>query len=152
MPPYFCLISAPFKIGLLAPLVVMHPSWGGGTPLLSSAYIRRQACLLLLFLAVATLGSGLPSPTAAVVVVVSNFGDEGSHAFACICWQACFIWPLVRDRWPGPPSAAGWHSLPPLEGLPTLSPPLCSSHVFAVGVDGSRGHNSLPPLCAASLA
>ena len=61
------------------------------------------------------------------------------------------IWPVVGGRGLSRSSAAGWHSPPPLEGLPPLSP-LYARPESARGRRWLRGHNSPPPLCAASLA
>ena len=59
------------------------------------------------------------------------------------------IWPVVGGRDLSRSSAAGWHSPPPLEGLPPLSPPLRSSRVRAWASMAPGVTTPRPPLCAA---
>ena len=66
-------IRSPFPISA-ALLVIMHPSWGGGTPLLSSARALHRAWLLLqllLLVLLPPLEMALHFPVPVCVVVVS---------------------------------------------------------------------------------
>ena len=106
----------------------MLPLWEGGTPYHSSpplVLVSRHGCCLLLFLVALLppleLTFHLPIPVC--VVVVSMFGIEGSHPFACMHWQARWFVSVVGGRCRPPPSASIEHAPPPLEVLLPHSPP-----------------------------
>jgi len=97
----------------------------------------------------ATLGSGIPSPPLCCCCRV-HCGFEGSHPFACIRRQARSFSSVAGGRCRSPPSAFIEHAPPPLEVLLPHSPPSLDARLRR-GHCGSGGHNSPPPLCAASV-
>ena len=106
-------------------------------------------CFVVVVVVNATLGSGILSPYPRLRCCRVHFGIEGSHPFACMHWQARWFVSVVGGRCRPPPSASSEHAPPPLEVLLPHSPPL-STLVKLVGTV-LRGHNSPPPLCAASV-